>query len=468
MEDDMYDVDWRKIDEKQLEAFTCRIALVETLLDESIDESDRICVRQMYRETHGVSERTIRNYLKRYREDGQYGLLFHRRTTEHSPRIRDEALRKKILDLMDERPGRTVPQIRRLLSGDTGYCDRVQAVSDRTIYRFLQEQGLTWKARRAKRSSTARTAYHRFEAAHSMDLVQGDARDGIWLPKEPGSTEVRKTYLFAWVDDYSRRILHAQYFWDEKLPRMEETFKTMVLRWGIPKKCYLDNGSVYIAHQFTLILADLETKKIHHGPYQAWCKGKVEAVMKTIKLDFQSEAQIAGFSTLEELNSALWAWMEVAYNRKVHSSTGEPPADRFMKGIPDDHRRVENLAWFEALFLQRETRTVTKYGEIKLESNKYKTAVRHGTVVEVRYNPFDLTKVWRFENGVSVEELKVAKLVNDTARRVIEEQPDNQIKTSREAASYFERLREQQSRMHAGESAIQFSKLKKQGVQKND
>lgn len=459
----MREVDWRDIDEKQLEAFTSRVALVETLLDDSIDESDRIRIRQMYREIHGVGERTIRNYLKRYREEGQYGLLFHRTRTEHSPRIRDEALRKKILDLIEQRPGRTVPQIRRLLSAESEYSDRIQAVSDRTIYRFLQEQGLTWKARRSKRTSSSRTSYHRFQAEHSMELVQGDARDGIWLPKEPGSREVRKTYLFAWVDDYSRRILHAQYFWDEKLPRMEETFKTMVLRWGIPRKCYLDNGSVYIASQFALILADLETKKIHHGPYQAWCKGKVEAVMKTIKLDFQSEAQIAGFTTLEELNSALWAWMDVAYNRKVHSSTGEPPADRFLKGLPDDHRRIENLAWFEALFLMRETRTVTKYGEVKLESNKYKTLARYGTVVEVRFNPFDLSKVWRFEKGVSVEALKTAKLVNESSKRVIEEQPDNQLKTSKEAASWFERLREQQSRMHSLESSIQFSKLKNQG-----
>ena len=86
-----------------------------------------------------------------------------------------------------------------------------------------------------------------------MELVQGDGRDGIWLP-DPERTGggQRKTYLFAWVDDYSRKILFAKYFWDEKLPRMEETFKTMVLRWGIPLKVYLDNGSVYSAGQFEI------------------------------------------------------------------------------------------------------------------------------------------------------------------------------------------------------------------------
>ena len=455
-------VDWKDINEKELDAFTRRVALVETPLDESIDESDRFRLRQTYRDNNSICDRTIRNYIRRYREYGQYGLLFHQKKKICTERIRDKRLRKKILYMFEERPGRTVPQIRRLLNGDVEYSKLIQAVSDRTVYRFLQEQGLTQKARMAKRIAPSRTSYHRFQAEHSMQLVQGDARDGIWLPKEPGSTEVRKTYMFAWVDDYSRRILHAQYFWDEKLPRMEETFKTMILRWGIPEKCYLDNGSVYIAAQFALTLADLKIKKIHHGPYQAWSKGKVEAVMKTIKVDFQAEAQMAGFTTLEELNSALWAWMEVEYNRRNHSSTGEPPAERFLKGIPNNHRRVEDLKWFESLFLQRETRTVTKYGEIKLEGNKYKTKATHGAVVEVRFNPFDLSKGWRFENGISVEELTVAKLINETSKRVIAENLDNHIKTSREAVSYFERLREQQSSMQAAESKLQFSKLKNQ------
>ena len=40
--------------------------------------------------------------------------------------------------------------------------------------------------------------------------------------------------------------------------------------------------------------------------------------MKTGKR-FQSEAALAGFQTLEELNSAFSAWLEVEYNAKVHS-----------------------------------------------------------------------------------------------------------------------------------------------------
>ncbi len=73
-----------------------------------------------------------------------------------------------------------------------------------------------------------------------MELVQGDARDGVWLPDPDKPEKAKKTYRFGWVDNYSRKILVARYYWDEKLPRIEDSFKTMVLRWGIPKKAYLD------------------------------------------------------------------------------------------------------------------------------------------------------------------------------------------------------------------------------------
>jgi transposase InsO family protein len=464
-EECMEETDFLEIDGKHLEAFHRRLALIETLLDESIDDSERCQVRRRYLEEHGVSDRTVRNYLARYREQGPSGLLFYKPKKGTSPRVHDPLLREKILELVEQRPSRTVPQLRRLISTDPALADAMNAVSDRSIYRFLAEQGLTQKERRAKLSGDGRRAYHQFEASCSMELVQGDARDGIWLPKAPGSQQVRKTYLFAWVDDYSRRILHAEYFWDEKLPRMEKTFKTMVLRWGIPKKVYLDNGHVYIAAHFAFILTQLKIKKIHHGPYKSWAKGKAEAVMKTIKRDFQAEAQRAGFTTLEELNSALWAWLEVEYNRRNHSSTGEPPAIRFEKGISGDHRRVQDLEWFENLFLLRDERKVGKWGTIKFEGNQYHTEAAAGSTIEVRYSPFDLRKVWRFENGKNVETLGLKKLVNPAIEKLPEERKAADRKVNAEAANYFASLRQRQAELDRQRAAVDYHKLRMEGRQ---
>ncbi len=459
-EEGMEEIDWREISENHLEAYRRRVALVETLLDENIDESDRLRTRRGYIEEHGVSDRTVRNYLARYREQGPGGLLFYKPKSGSSPRVRDPRLREKILELVEQRPSRTVPQIRRLINADNELAEAIGQVSDRSIYRFLAESGLTRTARKAKLTNEGRRAYHQFEASCSMELVQGDARDGIWLVKFPGSEQTRKTYLFAWVDDYSRRILHAEYFWDEKLPRMEKTFKTMVLRWGIPKKLYLDNGNVYIAAHFAFVLAELKIRKIHHGPYKSWAKGKVEAVMKTIKRDFQAEAQRAGFKTLEELNSALWAWIDVEYNRRNHSSTGEPPAIRFEKGLPADYRRIDDLQWFEDLFLLRENRKVGKWGTVKLEGNQYHTQAAPGGSIEVRYNPFDLKQVWRFENGKNVETLGLKKLVNSAVEKLPEEGTTGEHKVSAAAADYFASLREKQQELDRHRTPVNYHKLR--------
>jgi transposase InsO family protein len=458
-------IELRNIDEKHLEDWHRRVALVETLLDESIDEADRHQQRRRYVEEQGVSERTIRNYLRRYREKGAEALLFYKPRGPSSPRIHDRRVREKILELIEQRPSRTVPQLRRLLSADDELAGSVGQVSDRSIYRFLAEAGLTQKARREKSHGAGKRSYHKFEASCSMELVQGDARDGIWLPKASGDEQVRKTYLFAWLDDYSRRILHAEYFWDEKLPRMEKTFKTMVLRWGIPQKCYLDNGHVYIASHFAFILAQLGIKKIHHGPYKSWAKGKVEAVMKTIKRDFQAEAQRAGFKTLEELNSALWAWLDVEYNRRNHSSTGEPPAVRFEKGLPEGHRRVQDLEWFENLFLLYVYRKVAKWGTIKFEGNQYHSEAVAGSTIEIRYNPFDLREVWRFENGRKVETLGLKKLVNPAVEKLPEERKEAERKVSAEATDYFASLRKRQAELDRTASTVNYHKLKEEGRQ---
>jgi transposase InsO family protein len=453
-------IELEHIDEKHLEAWQSRVALVETLLDEAIDEAQRHQQRRRYIEEHGVSERTIRNYLRRYRQGGAEALLFYKPKGPSSPRIHDRRVQEKVLELIEQRPSRTVPQLRRLLSADEELAEAVSQVSDRSIYRFLAESGLTQKERREKSHGAGKRSYHQFEASCSMELVQGDARDGIWLPRAPGDEQVRKTYLFAWVDDYSRRILHAEYFWDEKLPRMERTFKTMVLRWGIPLKCYLDNGNVYIASHFAFILAQLGIKKIHHGPYKSWAKGKVEAVMKTIKRDFQGEAQRAGFKTLEELNSALWAWLDVEYNRRNHSSTGEPPAIRFEKGLPEGHRRVQDIEWFENLFLLRDKRKVAKWGTIKFEGNQYHSEAAAGSLIEVRYNPFDLREVWRFENGKKVETLGLKKLVNSAVQQLPEERKDAGGKVSEEASDYFTALRKRQAELARQEAAVDYHRLR--------
>jgi transposase len=271
-------VDWEALSDVDFERFLKRLVLVELLLEESVSPQERRRLRAQFCSEQGVSDRTITNWIARYQAGGPAALTFHPPRGPRGERIGDAELRAKLLELVHELPLRSVAKLRRLIANTPVLAERVARISDRTIYRFLHERGLSWKARQSMADDEGGgRAYHHFEAPHSLALVQGDARDGIWLHLADGS--VRKTYLFLWVDDFSRKLLFGKYYLDEKLPCLEDTFKHMVLRWGIPISAFMDNGSVFVSRQFTSVLAELQVRGRHHKAFASWAKGKI--VMRT-------------------------------------------------------------------------------------------------------------------------------------------------------------------------------------------
>ncbi len=432
---------WPDIPDEHFEAFQQRVQLVELLLDERVSLREKREAKQAYRYVYHLSDRTIRRYLQVYRKKGGRGLLFFRFPTRTQQRIDDLGLREKLTELIHELPSRSIPQLRRLLAADDEFSGKIERISDRTIYRFLSEHSLGKKERIALELHDGRSSYRSFEAPHSLALIQGDARDGIWLTGPDRTTF--KTYLFLWIDDYSRKILFGKYYATEKLPRMEDSFKYAVLRYGIPESAYLDNGKVYTSKHFAFVLTQLGCKKIHHPPYQAHCKGKIESDMKIIKHEFQNEAARAGMKTIEELNTAFWAWSELAFNTRIHSSTGQAPDTRFFDGLSADHRRIEDLSWFLSLFLWRENRKVSKYGKIKLYSNEYPVSKRPAhTVVQVRFDPCDLREVFLYHhNDTFLETSWPSKQKTLSAPGIPEERKDSKPSVSEASRNFFSDLR---------------------------
>jgi hypothetical protein len=273
----MSGIDWDQIPQRAYEAYCKRLQIVELILENNVEPSTKKKLREQFLADTGVSARTVQNWLARYIKHGPVALLFLRARRVRSLRISDEKLRQRILALVHEHPSRSIPKLRRLLAADADYAPLIARVSDRTLYRLLQDSGLGRLQRQAMPGGNGSRVYHSFEAPHALALVQGDARDGIWLDLPEGSR--RKTYLFVWIDDFSRKILFGKYYLNEKLPCMEDSFRYMLLRWGIPLVVYLDNGAVYVSRQFRSVLAELHIRELHHKPYQAFAKGKV--VMRT-------------------------------------------------------------------------------------------------------------------------------------------------------------------------------------------
>jgi hypothetical protein len=251
------------------------------------------------------------------------------------------------------------------------------------------------------------------------------------------------TYCFIWLDDFSRKILFAKYYWDEKLPRLEDSFKQALLRYGVPLKVLCDNGSVYISKNFHFQADELGIRVIHHKPYQSWVKGKAEFIMKTLKR-FQEEIRLTDVKTIEELNETLNAFVEVEYNNKIHSETGETPNNRFFNSIKKNPQKtIKDLAYFNSLFLHRQEKVVDKYKKIRFNNNFYTVAgLGVGVRIEIRYDPFDLTEIQVYYKKKYYSNLKAYKLTNKTVKNIPCELQKSKEVISKEATIFFHKLRE--------------------------
>jgi transposase InsO family protein len=424
--------------EEELERIQQRYELLEPLLGDYLSDAQKREHAQMVLSRLRVSDRTLRRYLKRLRERGPRALARQKRSDAGKPRLFCSAILLRAQQLLKQNPHRSVPMLMKLLAQEPELAQRTGAISASTLYYHLKRAGHQFRGPSAQRPQTV---YQRFQADYPNQLWQGDARQGIPLPHPSKPRTSKMTYLFAWVDDFSRKIMEARYYWDEKLPRMEDCFHRAVLRWGLPERQYCDNGRVYLSRHFFLLVSDLGIKKIHHPAYCAWCKGKVEAVMKSLKR-FQGEAQLAGLKTIEELNATLGAWVEVEYNGKIHSGTGESPNERWRNNLSHHPpKRITDLDAFNALFLWRVRRSIDKFGCIRFQCNSYPIhALPVGAEVELRYNPFDLSEVRLYHQGSFHSILKASRLKRKALLELPEEKPG--CGYSPEAAEYFRRIRE--------------------------
>ncbi len=448
------------LSEEKLKDIQARYILLEPLVSDYLSSQERAKLFNDAAMTAGVSYRTLRRWLKNLRELGMRSLARKIRRDFATPRSFPSEIIQKLKDLLIENPDRSLSMALNVLREDPSCPVDVTKIPLSTFYCRLKASGFSLSARGKE---TEERTYHRFEALFPNQLWQGDARVGIPLPnpEKPGKT--RMTHLFAWIDDFSRKIMSARYYWDEKLPRMEDCFRNAVLRWGIPKRLYCDNGSVYVAHQFTMLLDSLGVRKIHHPPYQAWCKGKIEAFMKTL-LRFQTEARQAGFKTLEELNQSLFAWIEIEYDNKVHSSTGETPNDRFRNAVAKHSpQRVTDLDQFNSLFFFREERVIDKSGYIRFNANLYKTSLPPGEIVIIRFDPFDISQIAVFQNDKSLGVFAAAKLNQNKYAKMPESHNRTQQEVSESAQRYFERVRlKHLENVRKNADSISFSNITKE------
>ena len=107
-----------------------------------------------------------------------------------------------------------------------------------TIYRLLSKAGPFEDKKDLKDR-------RKFEAEYPNDIWQSDAMHG---PKVEIEGKLRKTYLFAFLDDMSRIIPHGEFYLSEGISCYTNALIKALKKRGLPKKLYVDNGSAFRSH----------------------------------------------------------------------------------------------------------------------------------------------------------------------------------------------------------------------------
>jgi hypothetical protein len=93
--------------------------------------------------------------------------------------------------------------------------------------------------------------------------------------------------------------------------------------------------------------------------------------------------------SLDNLNGALWAWLEQVYHQRVHSALdGKTPLERWKQDLESMRSLGPFAADLDALFYHRHTRKVRKDGTVSFEGQRYEVPYElSGRRVELVVDP---------------------------------------------------------------------------------
>lgn len=292
--------------------------------------------------------------------------------------------------LKRERPKRTGAQVARILRQKLG-----RAPTARTLQRHFRRLGLN----RHPQAGAAPRSFGRFEADFADELW---LCDGLHAGTVRGPIiDGRQTVLYAIIDDHSRYIVHGRWGFAEDVVGLLALLHDAVKVHGCPTRFYTDHGGAFLSHQLAWSLAVLGIRIIHSRQGRPEGRGKIEKWNKTCREEFLVEVETGGgtggssVSSLAELNQLFHAWLHHSYHQRVHSQTGQTPAERYhhrADDTPTPHRPGTDQLW--RAFRWHVKRKVTKWRTVSLLGNRYEVAAGLvGETVDLLFNPLDLTRI---------------------------------------------------------------------------
>lgn len=350
--------------------------------------------------------KTIEKWEEYFRKNGMDGLMPRQRKDSGKTRVLTESAIEEIYRLKEKFPRINATLIYDKLVED-GFINYHQ-VSLSSIQRFIKRNNLKSAVNPNQKDRKA------FEEAYPCGMFQADTSYTCYI-NENGKS--RRTYLIHIIDDNSRLIVGARFFYNDNAYNFQLVLKEAISRYGLCNKLYMDNGSPYVNEQLTLICGSLGIIKLHTPVRDGASKAKVERSFRTIKDSWLHGFDSSEVSSLDELNRLL---LEYVYKRNttINRNTGETPIERYKKG--NAHVRVpKSREWLDECFMNRVTRRVNLDSTISIDKVYYDVPMQFiRSKVEIRYLPdkmqdayilfegkhYPIRQTNRIENGLTKRE----------------------------------------------------------------
>lgn len=324
---------------------------------------------------------TIRDWLGLYRTGGFDALLPKPRCDAGRPRALPDALIESLLAIKEQHRDYSVREVIKQANA----LDQVPAgipLPPSSVHRLLSRHGLMQKAPADPSDNDRR----HFQFQKAGDLWMSDVMHGPAVIV--AGKRKAKAYLIAFLDDATRIIPFAAFALSENTEAFCGVFKQALMRRGLPRRLYVDNGSAFRSRQLELVCAKLGITLIHARAYQPQGKGKQERWFRTVRTQLLPLLTAQDLSSLEALNRRLWGYVEGEYHQSPHRGLdGLTPYDNWAM-TADEVRYVGPATDLDEIFLFEAKRKVQKDRTVSLDGVLYELdASLVNETVLLRYDP---------------------------------------------------------------------------------
>ena len=264
-----------------------------------------------------------------------------------------------------------------------------------TLARFMSARGLQRQPRRrGPNAPRPRHEVRSYEVSRSHALWHVDFHVSSRKLLTP-SGEWVSPKQFAAIDDHSRLLCHAQWYWSESARTYTHGLCQAFLKHGLPRAIMSDRGSAELAKEVRAGLSELGVLLCPTEAYSPHQNAKVESFWRLVEGQLLAMLEGEEGLTLRSLNEYTMVWMDRLYQRRRHQELGCSPMERFLQS-ENASRDCPPMADLKSAFRIRSRRRQRRSdGTISVQSVRFEVpdAWRHMPELCIRYARWDLSEV---------------------------------------------------------------------------